>query len=153
MRSAKLITLTGKSVVDSPVGRVFQVLIEPTEQIKWNSLYLTATFAPPGEIFSGTVMTGRFKGSGKATVTFENVQPGTEFTHYSVMSLPLGLRLGEFRHTYTTRAVTAGTEITQTVQFQPRGPGRLFAGLIARSFRTRLPISFTEVAAYLRKTR
>lgn len=140
--------MQGSSVLDIPAREAFEKLLEPKEQLKWNTLYLEVHTEPAGAIRSGTVMTGRFKGSGKATVRFENVIPGEEFTHHSEMMLFNLFPLGEFRHKYRVSQPGALTVFTQTVTFSPKGLGRLLQGMIVKGFKNRLPESFREFKAY-----
>lgn len=149
MRTERMQTLTGTTMVSSPPERVFSALVEPSEQLAWNSLYLEVNVSPPGAIATGTVMTGRFKGSGRARVEFQDVRPGEEFTHHSKMSIAPGWTVGEFWHTYEVEGEGTQTRITQTVRFLPTGIGVALSGLIMRSFRRRLPESFTELLTYL----
>lgn len=140
--------LTGAAVVDAAVDRVYAALLHPSEQLRWNSLYLEASLVGPGPITTGSVMTGRFKGSGRSVVTFEAVRRNEHFTHRSAMHLG-PVPLGSLRHTFQVRAVPAGTEVTQLVRFGPTGIGHLVAPLVLRAFRSRLPDSFHELDAYL----
>ncbi|HEX7367782.1 MAG TPA: hypothetical protein VF273_11830, partial [Pelobium sp.] len=115
----------------------------------WNTLYLDAKTEPAGEITNGTIMTGNFKGSGKAIVEFQNVQPNREFTHYSKMKMFNLINLGEFYHTYKIVDKNGQTEFTQTVSFEPKGIGKLLKSTIVKGFNDRLPTSFDEFQAYV----
>lgn len=140
--------LVGQAVVDAPLSEVYRKLLEPTEQLRWNSLYLAVQVEPSGEIADHTVMTGTFKGSGKATVTFEDVICNQEFTHHSQMKLFNVIALGEFRHRYEVKAQGTQTLVTQTVLFTPKGLGKLLQRMILGGFRKRLPESFAEFKRY-----
>ncbi|MGN6606112.1 MAG: SRPBCC family protein [Jatrophihabitans sp.] len=145
--------LQGERVIKADLADVYRMLLEPAEQLRWNSLYLEAFIDPPGPITSGTRLTGRFKGSGRAEVTFVDVVPDEQFTHHSVMRLPgTAIRLGGFDHTYRVAATAEGTQVCQYVRFAPSGVGRLLAPLIMLSFRRRLPASFEELQRYVEKT-
>lgn len=141
--------LTESKLLNASVKNVYKKLIEPAEQVKWNSLYLEASAEPEGEIKNGTVMVGNFKGSGKATVTFQNVQYNREFTHYSKMKIFGLIPLGEFHHTYKVADKSGQTELTQIVSFQPKGLGLVLKSMIVGSFEKRLPESFDEFQTYL----
>lgn len=138
-------------VVDAPVERVYEALVDPQQQLQWNSLYLEAAITPPRPIATGTVMTGRFKGSGRAVVVFDAVVPGRTFTHVSDMRAG-PVAVGKFRHTYRIRQVGEGTEVFQHVAFAPSGVAYPFAPLIMRAFRSRLPASFDELRHYLARS-
>jgi hypothetical protein len=130
------------------------MLVNPAEQLKWNSLYLEASVRPHGPIRDGSRLTGRFKGSGRATVTFVDVVDNERFTHHSVMSVPgTSVRIGTFDHTYSVHPTAGGTEVTQHVRFEPSAIGRLMTPLIIASFRRRLPASFDELRTYAEKLR
>ena len=143
------IILSDSRIVNASIKNAYQKLIDPAEQVKWNSLYLEATLDPKGEIKDGSVMTGNFKGSGKATVLFQNVQPYKEFTHYSKMKMFNVLNLGEFHHTYKVVDKNGQTEVIQTVSFKPRSFGLLLKSVIVNSFKKRLPESFNEFQHYV----
>jgi len=142
-------TISESIVVKSSVDIVFKGLVDPREQLKWNTLYLHVHTEPDGDVKNGTVMTGKFKGSGKATVYFENVIPNQEFTHYSKLMLFGLIYLGEFRHKYEVEGNISQTKITQTVFFDPRGIGYILQATIIKKFKDRLPESFREFSNYL----
>lgn len=143
------IIITDSRLLNTSVENAYEKLIKPTEQVKWNTLYLEASAEPKGEIKDGTIMTGNFKGSGKATVIFQNVKPNQEFTHYSKMKMFNLINLGEFHHTYKLAAKNGQTEFTQTVSFEPKSFGLLLKNVIVTSFKKRLPESFNEFQKYL----
>ena len=146
---SNVINITDSRLLNTSVENAYKKLIEPAEQVKWNSLYLEATLNPKGEIKNNSVMTGNFKGSGKATVTFQNVKPYKEFTHYSKMKMFNLLNLGEFHHTYKVVDKNGQTEVTQTVTFEPKGFGLILKSIIVNSFKKRLPESFDEFQKYV----
>ena len=143
------IILTDSRLLNTSVENAYKKLIEPGEQVKWNTLYLEASTEPKGEIKNGTVMTGNFKGSGKATVTFQNVKLNQEFTHYSKMKMFNFINLGEFHHTYKLIDTNGQVEFTQTVSFEPKSLGLILKSVIVNSFKKRLPESFDEFEKYL----
>ena len=145
----KAILLSDSRIIKTTVQNAYQKLIDPAEQVKWNTLYLEASLEPKGEVKNGSVMTGNFKGSGKATVTFQNVQPDKEFTHYSKMKMFNLINLGEFHHTYQVADKSGQTAITQTVSFEPKSFGLLLKNIICKSFKKRLPESFDEFQKYV----
>lgn len=136
--------------VAAGAAEVYRVLIDPAEQLRWNSLYVEASVSPPGPISSGSRLSGRFKGSGRAEVTFVDVVPGQRFTHHSVLRVPgTPVVIGSFDHTYIVATRGSGAEVTQRVQLGPTGLGRLLAPLIMASFRRRLPVSFDELRRFV----
>lgn len=140
--------ITGTAFVHAPPDRVYAAVVDPREQLRWNSLYLEASLTEPGPVTTGSVMTGRFKGSGRSVVTFDDVRPGERFTHRS--SLHLGpVDLGHFQHTFIVQMASGGTDLTQQIRFHPVGLGNLVAPLLRRAFRARLPASFRELELYL----
>ncbi len=143
-----MITLKGDTLINAPAHEVFEKLVNPQEQPQWNTLYLEAAYEPKGEIKNGTVMTGKFKGSGKATVIFENVIPDHEFTHYSKLKLFNLINLGEFRHNYKVENINGKTKFTQTIFLQPKGLGKLLKSGIIKGFKKRMPESFEEFKRY-----
>lgn len=146
--------LSAGQVIDADLASVYRMLSEPTEQLRWNSLYLEVAVDPPGPIATGTRLIGRFKGSGRAEVRFVDVVPGERFTHHSVMQVPgTRVRLGVFDHTYRVTPAASGTDVSQHVRFAPSGIGRLLAPLIMLSFRRRLPVSFEELRRYAERPR
>ncbi|MBK0381667.1 SRPBCC family protein [Pedobacter sp. SD-b] len=149
MDSSKVITISGSRIINTSVEEAYQKLITPTEQVKWNSLYLEATTQPKGKIRNGTIMSGIFKGSGKAIVEFQNVKPNQEFTHYSKMKMFGFIKLGEFHHTYKVVGKNGQTAFTQIVSFEPKGFGRVLKNTIVKSFEKRLPESFDEFEKYV----
>lgn len=146
---SKSIILSDSRIIKITAENAYQKLIEPAEQVKWNSLYLEASLEPKGEIKNGSVMTGNFKGSGKAKVIFQNVQPNKEFTHYSKMKMFNLFNLGEFHHTYKIAEKDGQTKITQTVSFEPKSLGLLLKSVIVTRFKKRLPESFDEFQKYV----
>ncbi len=141
--------LQASRVVSARVTDLYRILVEPAEQLRWNSLYLEAVADPPGEIRSGSKLRGRFKGSGPANVTFANVVKDRQFTHHTLMKVPYtAITLGRFDHTYSVQEAGDGTLVTQHLRFAPCGLGRMTAPLIMRSYRRRLPVSFDELQAY-----
>ena len=141
--------LSESRLINTSVAQAFKKLILPEEQMRWNSLYIEASISPNDEIKNGAVMTGIFKGSGRATVVFENVIPNTEFTHYSKMKLLNTIPLGEFRHNYKLEDKEGRTQFTQTVSFEPKGLGLVLKSAIMKAFKKRLPESFDEFQAYV----
>lgn len=136
-------------VLRAPVADVYRILVEPAEQLRWNSLYLEAAADPPGEIRSGSTLRGRFKGSGPVSVTFVDVVKDRQFTHHTLMTIPYtAIALGRFDHTYSVQESGGGTLVTQHLRFAPSRLGKLMAPMIMRSFRLRLPTSFDELQAY-----
>jgi hypothetical protein len=143
------IILTDSRIINTSVENAYHRLIDPAEQVKWNTLYLEASIKPKGEIKNGTVMAGKFKGSGKATVTFQDVRPNQEFTHYSKMKMFNLINLGFFQHNYKVIDKNGKTEVTQTVVFDPKGFGVLLKSVIVNGFKKRLPESFNEFQKYV----
>ncbi|WP_066588489.1 SRPBCC family protein [Sphingomonas pruni] len=146
--SARQIELTGERFIDAAPADIFAMLIEPAHQLAWNSLYLSASLSPAGPVAEGSVMTGRFKGAGRATVTFANVVPGSSFTHVSRLLAGGFLPLGDFRHRYDVAPVGNGALVRQTVRVDLNWVGRLLRGTISSGFRRRLPESFDEFYRY-----
>ncbi len=144
----KSLTLTDSRIIAAPLADVYRQLVQPEAQLQWNSLYLEASVSPPGEVRTGSVMVGRFKGSGRATVHFDDVRPNECFTHVSELKL-LGLALGSFRHTYRVEPAPGGTRFTQHVELSPRGVGVLLASTLMKGFASRLPESFDEFARFV----
>jgi hypothetical protein len=97
---SKPVIISDNRIINTSAENAYQKLIDPAEQVKWNTLYLEASLEPKGEIKNGSVMTGNFKASGRATVIFQNVKPNKEFTHYSKMKMFNLFNLGEFHHNY-----------------------------------------------------
>lgn len=143
--------LQDSRLLDADVGSIYKKLIDPAEQLKWNSLYLDASIEPKGDAKNGTVMTGNFKGSGKAKIVFQNVKPNQEFTHYSKMKLFNAIPLGEFHHIYRLEPKDNQTLFTQNITFEPKGLGVLLKNFILKSFKERLPESFDEFEEYISK--
>ena len=141
-------TLTGSSVVPAPPDLAYRALVEPAEQMKWNTLYLEASQEPAGPIKDGSIMRGVLKGTGQATVHFDDVAPGQHFTHRSAMQIR-GISLGDFTHRYEVLVASGVTTVRQTIRYEPTGLGRPLARIIMRSFAKRLPESFTELNHYL----
>ncbi|GAB4039822.1 SRPBCC family protein (plasmid) [Spirosoma sp. SC4-14] len=146
---SKAIIISGNRVVKTTIENAYQSLIDPAKQVKWNTLYLEATIEPKGEIKDGSVMPGNFKGSGKASVTFQNVQPTKEFTHFSKIKMFNFFNIGEFHHTYKVEDKSGQTEITQTVSFEPKSLGLILKSVIVNNFKKRLPESFDEFQKYV----
>nr|WP_294898772.1 hypothetical protein [uncultured Pedobacter sp.] len=149
MNTNKATIISGSRIINTRVENAYKKLIEPNEQVKWNTLYLEAITEPKGEIRNGTIMTGTFKGSGKAIVEFQNVKPNQEFTHYSKMKMFNLIKLGEFHHTYKVVEKNGQTEFTQIVSYEPKSLGRLLKNIIVKSFKKRLPESFDEFQKYV----
>lgn len=146
--TARPLELFGERVIAASPAEVFAMLIEPARQLEWNSLYLSAALSPPGDIEEGSVMTGRFKGAGRATVTFTDVVPGSSFTHASRLLIAGLVPLGGFRHRYDVAPAGDGALVRQTVHVDLNWLGRLLRGAIASGFTRRLPESFDELARY-----
>jgi hypothetical protein len=148
-KSSKSVIISGSRIVNASLANAYNKLIQPAEQVIWNSLYLDASLDPKGEIKNGSVMTGNFKGSGKATVIFQNVQQNKQFTHYSKMKMFNLFHLGEFHHTYIVADKNGQTEVTQIVSFEPKSFGLILKNVIVTSFKKRLPESFDEFQKYV----
>lgn len=142
------VDLSGERVVDADPAAVFDMLIEPERQLQWNSLYLSASRSPVGPIADGSVMTGRFKGAGRATVTFADVLPGRSFTHLSRLLIAGRIPLGSFSHRYEVTPAGSGTLVRQTVAVELNWLGRVLRRPIAAGFEKRLPESFDELARH-----
>lgn len=146
--TARLLELVGERIIDASPADVFAMLIEPARQLEWNSLYLSASLSPPGPVGEGSVMTGRFKGAGQATVTFADIEPGSHFTHVSRLLIAGLVPLGGFRHRYDVAPAGDRTRVRQTVRVELNPLGRLLRGVISSGFTKRLPESFDELARY-----
>lgn len=145
---AQQLELSGERVIDASPADVFAMLIEPERQLAWNSLYLSASLSPPGPVTESSVMTGRFKGAGRATVTFADIVPGSSFTHVSRLLIGGLVPLGGFRHRYEVAPVGHDVLVRQTVRVELNWFGRFLRGMIVSGFTKRLPESFDELARY-----
>ncbi len=141
--------LEGSVVVAAPRALVFKLLVDPREQMRWNSLYRSISEVSDDPVREGSTFTGRFKGSGPATVTFERVRPGIDFVHRSAIAIAGRIVLGHMRHTYAVSDAPGGTLFTQTIEFSTTGLGRLLGGMLNRAFAKRLPESFEEFRAFV----
>ncbi len=152
MKTPMPLVLSRSETIEAPLARVYAALVNPAEQMRWNTLYLEAALSPPGPVKNGSVMTGRFKGSGRARVEFQQVVFEKEFTHHSRMTLFQSIPLGDFFHTYQVEPEPqgTGTRVTQKVRFLPSGLGRLLKKVLMNAFEKRLPDSFKELNSYLR---
>ena len=144
-----MVTISQSTFLNSPAKEVFEKLLNPLEQLKWNTLYLEVHTESRGRIKNGTVMYGKFKGSGKAVVHFENIVTDTEFTHYSKLKMFNLIYLGEFRHNYKVESTALKTKVTQTVFLEPKGLGLLLKTALVKSFKKRMPESFKELKNYI----
>ncbi len=146
--TSRPLDLSGERVIGASPADVFAMLIEPAHQLAWNSLYLSASLSPPGPVSEGSVMTGRFKGAGRATVAFAEIVPGSSFTHVSRLLIAGVVPLGGFRHRYDVAPARDGAFVRQTVNVELNCLGRVLRGVIASGFTKRLPESFDELARY-----
>lgn len=146
--TSRLLELSDERVIDASPADVFDMLIEPEKQLVWNSLYLSVSVSPPGPVAVGSVMTGRFKGAGRATVTFADIVPGSRFTHVSRLLIGGLVPLGGFWHRYDVAPAARSALVRQTVRVELNWLGRLLRGVIASGFAKRLPESFDELARY-----
>lgn len=142
------VALAGERWIAGEPAELFDLLIDPKGQLAWNSLYLEAGMTEAGPIRDGSVMTGRFKGAGRASVTFADVVPGKEFAHLSTLAAVRIVRLGSFRHHYGVEPSGEGTLVRQTVTIDLTWVGRLLRSAITSAMAKRLPESFDELAAY-----
>ena len=136
-------------VVAAPRELVFDLLAEPRQQARWNSLYQSIDAVSDTPVRDGSTFSGRFKGSGRATVTFERVRPGIDFVHRAAVAIAGRIVLGQMRHTYAVADAPGGTRFTQTVEFVPSGLGKLLAGMLRGAFAKRLPESFEEFRSFV----
>ena len=141
--------ITDSTVVRAPRELVFDLLAEPRQQARWNSLYQSIDAVSDIPVRDGSTFSGRFKGSGRATVTFERVRPGIDFVHRATVAVAGRIVLGQMRHTYAVADAPGGTRFTQTVEFMPSGLGKLLAGMLRRAFVKRLPESFEEFRTFV----
>lgn len=146
--TSRLLELSGERLIAASPADVFAMLIEPAHQLVWNSLYLSASLSPAGPVSEGSVMTGRFKGAGRATVTFAHIMPGRSFTHVSRLLIGGIVPLGGFRHRYEVVPVGDGALVRQTVNVELNWLGQVLRGVIRSGFTERLPESFDELASY-----
>ncbi len=144
-----MMPITGSIVVAAPRELVFDLLAEPREQARWNSLYQSIDAVSDTPVRDGSTFSGRFKGSGRATVTFERVRPGLDFVHRAAVAIAGRIVLGQMRHTYAVADAPGGTRFTQTVEFVPSGVGKLLAGMLRSAFSKRLPESFDEFRSFV----
>jgi hypothetical protein len=145
-------TLSKSILLNAPLQNVYEKLINPHEQLKWNTLYQRVEVKPEGEIKTGTIMTGTFKGSGKSTVYFQNVIPNSQFTHHSKLMLFNFIFLADFSHQYKVEELEGKTKFTQTVHVKLSRIGQLLKKVLENSFAKRMPESFAEFKAYVEKS-
>src|SRR6476646_9833586 len=69
-------TLSGSDIVGATPERAYRALVDPDEQVQWNTLYRSAAVEPSGEISTGSEMHVDIKGSGRSRVYFDDVRPG-----------------------------------------------------------------------------
>ncbi len=141
--------ITDSIVVRAPRELVFDLLAEPRQQARWNSLYQSIDRVSDIPVRDGSTFSGHFKGSGRATVTFERVRPGIDFVHRAAVAIAGRIVLGQMRHTYAVADAPGGTRFTQTVEFVLSGLGKPFAGMLRGAFAKRLHESFDEFRSFV----
>ena len=139
-----MLRVSESTIIEHPPAEVFEVAADPHEQLKWDPETLKSVEKlTPGPLGRGSRYRGEFKGFGTVEYEFDEFERGRRFTHHTVVNL------AEIRHIFEFEAVPEGTRLTQSMEAEPRGVGKLMAPVLRVMFRRRLRAINSELARYL----
>jgi hypothetical protein len=98
-----------------------------------------------GGLRRGARYRGDFKGFGTVEYEFVEYEPDRRFAHHTRM------KFGEMHHRCEFEAVPNGTRLTQSMQVEPKGIGRLMAPFMKGMFSKRFREIALEIGQYLDK--
>lgn len=136
-----MLRISESTVIERPPAEVFEVAADPHEQLKWDPETLKSVEKlTPGPLVRGSRYRGEFKGFGTVEYEFER---GRRFTHHTVVNL------AEIRHIFEFEEVPEGIRLTQSIEAEPRGVGKVIALIMRMMFRRRLRAINSELSRYL----
>jgi hypothetical protein len=141
-----MITVSGSTILLYPPAAVFAIAADPYKQLEWDPGTLKRVEPVTlGTLGRGARYRGDFKGFGTVEYEFAEYEPDRRFAHHTRM------KFGEMHHRFEFEAVPAGTRLTQSMQVEPSGMGKLMAPFMKGMFSKRLREIATEIGQYLGK--
>lgn len=117
--------ITSSVTVQRPCQAVFDYMADPHNQVDWSPNFLALVTPPAVPIGHGSRFRGKIKNFGTLDLEYAEFERPARFKmatkHWS----------GGMTHDFRFSALANGTQITQTVEFHPRGVARLFSPLMA----------------------
>lgn len=128
-----MICVTDSVILPGAPLEVFQFVLNPQHQLKWDAATLLSLEAlTPKPYGLGSRFRARFRQMGLAEYEITAFEPGKRLVHHGVN------RFGSNDHLFEFVAVPEGTRLTQTSTFTTRGLGGLVAPLLRTALQRRL---------------
>ena len=141
-----MITVSESSIIPHPPAMTFAVAADPYKQLEWDPGTLKRVEqVTPGGLGRGARYRGDFTGFGTVEYEFAEYEPDRRFAHHTRM------KFGEMHHRFEFEAVPTGARLTQSMQVEPSGMGKLMAPFMKGMFSKRLREIATEIGQYLEK--
>jgi Polyketide cyclase / dehydrase and lipid transport len=139
-----MLTVSEQITIARPPAEIFPLAADPLIQLEWDAGTLKRVEKlNPGPLAQGARYRGEAKGFGRFEYEFVEYDPPLRFAHHASVAI------GDIRHTFAFEAVPDGTRLTQSIQFTPKGIGRLLRPLMPFVLRRRLRQVNTEINRYL----
>jgi len=117
--------VSGSIEIDRPPAEAFAAAADPFNQLEWDpESFRAVEKLDPGPLGRGSRYRASVKGFGVVEYSFAEYEVGARFAHHAEMPI------GGIGHTFAFEPAGAGTRLTQAMDVEPRGLGRLFAPLM-----------------------
>jgi uncharacterized protein YndB with AHSA1/START domain len=127
-----------------PVEQLFDIAADPETQLKWDPGTLQRVEKlTQGPLGVGALYRGSFKRFGTVEYEYVQYEPGRRFSHDADMRA-----MGHVHHTFEFEPVADGTGLTQRMQVEPSGVGRVMSPLMKPLLRRRMRVIDAELKEY-----
>ena len=114
-----MIEVSDSIVIAREPADVFDVAADPERQLEWDAQTLSVEKLTPGPLAQGARYRVKVKGFGVVEYEFPVFDRPLRFAHRGPV------KVGEMYHTFEFEPVPEGTRLSQAIQAEPRGIGRL----------------------------
>jgi len=139
--------ITQTQVIDAPIDRVFDTVIDVGNYAAWNPTITAARRLDEGELRDGSRFEWQLKGFGVAIQEFQ------EFERNARVRFVLQTRRYFGAHRFRFSAQGRGTRIDHELEMVPRGILRLLGPMIARNGRRNLRQTVEALQTYIEGAR
>jgi len=139
--------ITQTQVIDAPIDRVFDTVIDVGNYAAWNPTITAARRLDEGELHDGSRFEWQLKGFGVAIQEFQ------EFERNARVRFVLQTRRYFGAHRFRFSEQGRGTRIDHELEMVPRGILRLLWPMIARNGRRNLRQTVEALQTYIEGTR
>jgi uncharacterized protein YndB with AHSA1/START domain len=139
--------VTESVTIQRPPEELFGLAVDPEQHLEWNVSWLRSVDKLiTGPLAAGSQYRGRVKGVGTVEYQLTEYEAPRHFSRDAVW------RLGRIHHTFDFDAVPEGTRLTQHLQLEPRGLGKVLTPLAKPLLRKRARTIDQELKSYAERT-